>query len=112
MSIQISADKTKEIEPYVEKISELLQTAKAFDDVAIPDSVRNLPVWELKESPERVKNMLNKMGVCTLWELVHLDIVKCRSFRGGFFASKRRISELLCAIKEAVNLFRLIPDGF
>ena len=106
MRIQISAEKTKEIEACAAKISELLQTAKALDDAAIPDSARNLSVWELKGSPVRVKNMLNNMGVCTLWELVHLDMAKCRSFCGGFFASKHRMGELRYAIMEAVNLLR------
>ena len=29
---------------------------------------------------------------------------KCRKYRGGFFASKHRMTELLYAIKEAIDL--------
>ena len=104
MRIPISAEKAKEIEAYAARIAELLEAAKALDDAAIPDSVKNLPVWELEGTPVRVKNMLNNIGVCTLWELVHFDMAKCRKYRGGFFASKHRMSELLYAIKEAIDL--------
>ena len=104
MRIPISADKAEEIVACAAKIAELLQTAKALDDAAIPDTAKNLPVWELEGTPVRVKNMLNNIGVCTLWELVHFDMEKCKKYRGGFFASKHRMSELLYAIKEAVDL--------
>ena len=107
MRIPISEEKAKEIEACAAKIAELLQAAKTLDEAAIPDSAKNLPVWELEETPERVKNMLSYMGVCTLWELVHFDMAKCRHYRGGFFASKHRMSELLYAIKEAIDL---LPD--
>ena len=109
MRIPISADKAKEIEAYAAKIAELLQSVKTLDDAAIPDSVKNLSVWELEGTPVRVKNMLNNIGVCTLWELVHFDMEKCRKYRGGFFASKPRMSELLYAIKEAIVLFSNPP---
>ena len=49
--------------------------------------------------------MLNNMGVYTLWELVHFDMAKYRARRGGFFASKHRLSELQYVIKEAIDLF-------
>ena len=104
MRIPISADKAKEIEAYAAKIAELLQSVKTLDDAAIPDSVKNLSVWELEGTPERVKNMLNHMGVCTLWELVHFDMEKCKKYRGGFLASTHRMRELLYAIKEAIDL--------
>ena len=104
MRIPISEEKAKEIEACAAKIEELLQTAKTLDDAVIPDSVKNLSLGELEGTPVRVKNMLNHMGVCTLWELVHFDMAKCRKYRGGFFASKPRMSELLYAIKEAIDL--------
>ena len=104
MRIPIPADKAKELEVCAAMIAELLQSVKTLDDAAIPDSVKNLSVWELEGTPERVKNMLNHMGVCTLWELVHFDMEKYKKYRGGFFASKHRMSELLYAIKEAIDL--------
>ena len=106
MKIEMSADKKKGIEAYAAKIDELLQAAKTLDEASIPDPVKNLSVWELEGSPVRVKNMLNNIGVRTLWELVHFDMAKCRKYRGGFFASKHRMSELLYAIKEAIDLLR------
>jgi hypothetical protein len=106
MRIPITEEKAKEIEAYAAKIDKLLQAAKTLDDSAIPDSVKNLSVWELEGTPVRVKNMLNNIGACTLWELVHFDIAKCRKYRGGFFASKHRMRELLYAIKEAIDLLR------
>ena len=109
MRIPISAEKAKEIEAYAARIDELLQTARTLDDVAIPDTAKNLSVWELEWTPVRVKNMLNNIGVCTLWEIVHFDMAKCRKYRGGFFASKHRMSELLYAIKEAIVLFSNPP---
>ena len=90
--------------PCAAKVAELLQSAKTLDDAALHDSVKNLPVWELEGSTVRVKNMLNNIGVCALWELVHFDMEKCKKYRGGFFASKYRMSELLYAIKEAIDL--------
>ena len=83
--------------------------AKALDDAVIPDSVKNLSLGELEGTPVRVKNMLNNIGVCTLWELVHFYMAKCRKYRGGFFASKHRMAELLYAIKEAIDLFSNPP---
>lgn len=109
MRIPISAEKAKEIEAYAARIDELLQTARTLDDVTIPDSVKNLSLGELEGTPVRVKNMLNNIGVCTLWELVHFDMAKCRKYRGGFFASKHRMAELLYAIKEAIDLFSNPP---
>ena len=109
MRIPISAEKAKEIEAYAARIDELLQTARTLDDAAIPDSVKNLSLGELEGTPVRVKNMLNNIGVCTLWELVHFDMAKCRKYRGGFFASKHRMAELLYAIKEAIDLFSNPP---
>ena len=109
MRIPISAEKAKENEAYAARIDELLQTARTLDDAAIPDSVKNLSLGELEGTPVRVKNMLNNIGVCTLWELVHFDMAKCRKYRGGFFASKHRMAELLYAIKEAIDLFSNPP---
>ena len=109
MRIPISAEKAKEIEAYAARIDELLQTARTLDDAVIPDSVKNLSVWELEGTPVRVKNMLNNMGVYTLWELVHFDMAKYRACRGGFFASKHRLSELQYVIKEAMDLFSNPP---
>ena len=109
MRIPDPADKAKEIEACAAKIAELLEAAKALDDAAIPDSVKNLSVWELEGTPVRVKNMLNNIGVRTLWELVHFDMAKYRACRGGFFASKHRLSELRYAIKEAMDLFSNPP---
>ena len=109
MRIPVPADKAKELEACAAKIAELLQTAKALDDAAIPDTAKNLSVWELEGTPVMVKNMLNNIGVRTLWELVHFDMAKCRKYRGGFFASKHRMSELLYAIKEAIDLFSNPP---
>ena len=43
----------------------------------------------VENAPVRVKNMLNNIGVRTLWELVHFDMAKYRACRGGFFASGR-----------------------
>lgn len=106
MRIPIPADGAKELEACVAKIDKLLQAAKTLDDSAIPDTAKNLSVWELEGTPVRVKNMLNNIGVCTLWELVHFDMSKCRKYRGGFFASKHRMSELLYAIKESIDLLR------
>ena len=106
MRIPISAEKAKEIEAYAARIDELLRTAKALDDAVIPDSVKNLSLGELEGTPVRVKNMLNNIVVCTLWELVHFDMAKCRKYRGGFFTSKHRMSELMYAIKEAIDLLR------
>ena len=109
MRIPISAEKAKEIEAYAARIDELLQTARTLDDATIPDSVKNLSLGELEGAPVRVKNMLNNIGVCTLWELVHFDMAKCRKYRGGFFASKHRMADLLYAIKEAIDLFSNPP---
>ena len=109
MRSPISAEKAKEIEAYAARIDELLRTARTLDDVTIPDSVKNLSLGELEGTPVRVKNMLNNIGVCTLWELVHFDMAKCRKYRGGFFASKHRMAELLYAIKEAIDLFSNPP---
>ena len=105
MRIPDPADKAKEMEACAAKIAELLETAKALDEAAIPDSVKNLSVWELEGTPVRVKNMLNNMGVYTLWELVHFDMTKYGARMGGFFASKHRLSELQYVIKEAMDLF-------
>ena len=106
MRIPVPADGAKELEACAAKIEELLQTARTLDDAAIPDSVKNLSLGELERTPVRVKNMLNNIGVCTLWELVHFDMAKCREYRGGFFASKHRMAELMYAIKEAIDLLR------
>ena len=106
MRIPVPADGAKELEACAAKIEELLQTARTLDDAAIPDSVKNLSVWELEGAPVRVKNMLNNIGVCTLWELVHFDMAKCRKYRGGFFASRHRMVELEYAIKEAVDILQ------
>lgn len=106
MRIPISAEKAKEIEAYAARIDELLQTARTLGDAAIPDSVKNLSLGELEGTPVRVKNMLNHMGVFTLWELVNFDMTKCKAVRGGFMASRYRMSELLYAIKEAIDLLR------
>ena len=111
MRIPIPADKAKELEVCAAKIAELLQAAKTLDEAAIPDSAKNLPVWELEETPERVKNMLSNMGVCTLWELVHFDMAKCRHYRGGFNASRYRMMELGHAIKEAIDMLLSAQDG-
>ena len=89
MRIPILEEKAKELEACAAKIAELLEAAKALDDAVIPDSVKNLSVWELEGAPVRVKNMLNNIGVRTLWELVHFDMAKYRACRGGFFASGR-----------------------
>ncbi len=106
MEIEMPADTKREIEECAAKVSELLRTAKALDEAVISDSVKNLSVWELEGTPVRVKNMLCNMGVCTLWELVHFDLTKCRTVRGGFMASKHRMSDLMYAIREAINLLR------
>ena len=111
MGIPISADKAEEIAACAAKIAELLQTAKALDDAAIPDSVKNLSLGELEGTPVRVKNMLNHMGVCTLWELVHFDMEKCKKYRGGFLASTHRMRELLYVIKEAIDLMLACRSG-
>ena len=111
MRIPISEEKAKEIEAYAAKIEELLQTAKTLDDAAIPDSVKNLSLGELEGTPVRVKNMLNNIGVCTLWELVHFDMAKCRRYRGGFNASKIRMVELGYAIKEAIDMLLAAQNG-
>ena len=113
MRMPISAEKAKEIEECAAKVAELLRTSKTLDEAAIPDSAKNLSVWELEGSPVRVKNMLNNIGVCTLWELVNFDMTKCKAVRGGFMASRYRMSELLYAIKEAIDLLRAPrPDCF
>ena len=104
MRIPDPADKAKELEACAAKVAELLQSAKTLDDAALHDSVKNLPVWELEGTPVMVKNMLNNIGVCTLWELVHFDMEKCKKYRGGFRASTHRMRELLYAIKEAIDL--------
>lgn len=104
MRIPVPADGAKEIEACAAKIDKLLQAAKTLDDSAIPDTAKNLSVWELEGTPVRVKNMLNNIGVCTLWELVHFDMARCRKYRGGFRASAHRMRELLYAIKEAIDL--------
>lgn len=104
MRIPIPADKAKELEVCAAMIAELLQAAKTLDEAAIPDSAKNLSVWELEGSPVRVKNMLNNIGVCTLWELVHFDMAKVKAACGGFMASRIRMMELMCAIKEAIDL--------
>ena len=104
MRIPISEEKAKEIEACAAKIAELLQTAKTLDEAEIPDSVKNLSVWKLEGTPVLVKNMLCHMSVCTLWELVHFDMAKCRRYRGGFNASKIRMMQLWYAIKEAIDL--------
>ena len=109
MRIPDPADKAKEMEACAAKIAELREAAKALDDAVIPDSVKNLSVWELEGTPVRVKNMLNNMGVYTLWELVHFDMTKYGARMGGFFASKHRLSELQYAIKEAMDLFSNPP---
>ena len=106
MRIPISEEKAKEIEACAAKIDKLLQTARTLDDVTIPDSVKNLSLGELEGTPVRVKNMLNNIGVCTLWELVHFDMAKCRKYRGGFFASKHSMAALMYTIKEAIDLLR------
>ena len=111
MRIPISEEKAKEIEACAAKIEELLQTAKTLDDAAIPDSVKNLSLGELEGTPVRVKNMLNNIGVCTLWELVHFDMAKCRRYRGGFNASKIRMVELGYAIKEAIDMLLAAQNG-
>ncbi len=111
MGIPISADKAEEIAACAAKIADLLQTAKALDDAAIPDTAKNLSVWELEGTPVRVKNMLNNIGVCTLWELVHFDMAKCKKYRGGFLASTHRMRELLYAIKEAIDLMLAYRSG-
>lgn len=113
MRIPVPADRAKELEACAAKIAELLRTSKTLDEAAIPDSAKNLSVWELEGSPVRVKNMLNNIGVCTLWELVHFDMAKVRAACGGFMASRYRMSELLYAIKEAIDLLRAPrPDCF
>ena len=104
MRIPIPADKAKEIEECAAKVSELLRTAKTLDEADIPDSVKSMSVFELEGSLLLVKNMLYNMGVCTLWDLVHFDLAKCRRYRGGFNASKIRMLELWYAIKEAVDM--------
>ena len=104
MKIEMSADKKKEIEKCAAKVSELLRTATALDEADIPGSVKSMSVFELEGTPVRVKNMLGNMGVCTLWELVHFDLAKCRRHRGGFNASKIRMMELWYAIKEAIDM--------
>lgn len=106
MNMEIPAEKAKEIEECAAKIAELLQAAKTLDEAAISDSVKNQSVFELEGSPVRVKTMLCNMEVCTLWELVHFDMAKCKAMRGGFMASKYRITELMCAIKEAIDRLR------
>ena len=111
MRIPIPADKAKELEVCAAKIAELLQAAKTLDEAAIPDSAKNLSVWELEGTPVRVKNMLNNIGVCTLWELVHFDMEKCKKYRGGFLASTHRMRELLYAIKEAIDLMLACRSG-
>ena len=111
MRIPISADKAEEIAACAAKIDELLEAAKALDDAAIPDSVKNLSLGELEGTPVRVKNMLNNIGVCTLWELVHFDMEKCKKYRGGFLASTHRMRELLYAIKEAIDLMLAYRSG-
>ena len=111
MRIPISEEKAKEIEAFVAKIDKLLQAAKSLDDSAIPDTAKNLSVWELVGTPVRVKNMLNNIGVCTLWELVHFDMEKCKKYRGGFRASTHRMRELLYAIKEAIDLMLAYRSG-
>ena len=104
MKMEMPVDKKKEIAECAAKVSELLRTAKTLDEAEIPDSVKNLSVWKLEGTPVRVKNMLCYMSVCTLWELVHFDLTKCRRYRGGFNASKIRMMELWCAIKEAIDM--------
>lgn len=111
MRIPISEEKAKEIEACVAKIDKLLQAAKTLDDSAIPDTAKNLSVWELEGTPVRVKNMLNNIGVCTLWELVHFDMEKCKKYRGGFRAITHRMRELLYAIKEAIDLMLACRSG-
>lgn len=106
MKVEMPAEKASEIEECAAKIAELLQAAKTLDEAAISDSVKNLSVFELEGSPVRVKNMLCNMGVCTLWELVHFDMAKCKAMSGGFMASKYRITELMYAIKEALGRLR------
>ncbi len=111
MKIEMPADKKKEIEECVAKVSELLRTAKTLDEAVIPDSVKSMSVFELEVTPVRVKNMLGNIGVCTLWELVHFDLAKCRRYRGGFNASKIRMIELGYAIKEATDLLLAAQNG-
>ena len=111
MRLQVPAEKAREIEVYAEKITELLQTAKTLDEAVIPDSVKNLSVWKLEGTPVRVMNMLGIIGVNTLWELVHFDMVKCRRYRGGFMASRHRMADLMYAIKEAIDLLRSSHAG-
>ena len=111
MRIPISAEKAKEMEACAAKIAELLQAAKTLDEAEVPDTAKNLSVWELEGSPVRVKNMLNNMGVCTLWELVHFDMAKCMKYGRGFLASIHRMSELLYAIEGAIDLLHAHQVG-
>ena len=111
MKMEMPVDKKKEIAECAAKVSELLRTATALDKADIPDSVKSMSVFELKGTLLLVKNMLCNMGVCTLWELVHFDLAKCRRYRGGFNASKIRMIELGYAIKEAIDMLLAAQNG-
>ena len=111
MKVEMPADKKKEIEECATKVSELLRTATALDEAVIPDSVKSLSVFELKGTLLLVKNMLCNMNVCTLWDLVHFDLAKCRRYRGGFNVSKIRMIELGYAIKEAIDMLLAAQNG-
>lgn len=104
MKVEIPEEKARQIEEYVARIQELLQTAKTLDEAAIPDSVKNMSVEVMEGIPVRVKNMLSIMGVKTLWELVHIDTKNWIAHRWG--GSLPRICDLFYAIKEAFDLLQ------
>ena len=84
------------------ELNAMLQKAKALDSKDIPDSKKNITINEMEISI-RHKNLFNKMGITTIWELVHID-QNAMWKKNRYFRSRPRLAELIDTLNKAIAL--------
>lgn len=87
--------------PLHDQLSALLQKAEMLEVTNIPESRKDINIGNLDISI-RMANMLNNAGIYTIWELVHIPLLKIDKWR--CFNSRPRMSELIDVIDQAIKV--------
>lgn len=84
--------------PLHDQLSSLLRKAEILVAEDIPESRKKINVGELEISV-RMANLLNNVGIYSIWDLVHIYELNIGKWR--YFNSRPRMSELIDAIDKA-----------
>lgn len=84
--------------PLHDQLSSLLRKAEILVAEDIPESRKKINVGELEISV-RMANLLNNVGIYSIWDLVHISELNIGKWR--YFNSRPRMSELIDAIDKA-----------